>query len=171
MSTPLQDLDHSLARLTALVAQLAPEIADAPGIDGTWSIAGIVEHLAVTERGMNLRLRKSLSSPPADADALTATYGKDDIIAQRVAVRVSTIEAPEAVRPQDRYGKWPGPWTALQEARAQNVDLITKESERLATLIFPHPALGPLHGLQWMRFFAAHMLRHCDQIEAMLAKS
>lgn len=167
MTTLAQELESSMAQLSALVSPLTPEEAQRSS-DG-WSITEIIEHLAVTERGMNLRLRKALSSPPASSEELAETQGKEPILAARIAVRNAALESPEAVRPQGRYGEWPGPWTAAQEARAQSVQLLEEESERLSTVVFPHPIIGPLHGLQWLRFFCAHMLRHCGQIEAILA--
>lgn len=166
-----EHLKDSLRELNEQMAALAPGQWEATAPEGGWTIAGIVEHLATVERGVTVRLRKLAGGEPAGAEALLATVGKEERIAASMPLRERVVEAPEPVRPNGRYGEWPGAWEALQEARAKTIAWLREEQAWLEAVVMPHQALGPLTGRQWMRFLAAHTERHVGQIRQILAET
>ena len=128
---------------------------------GRWSIAEVVEHLALTENFLNESVLSRIAQAPAapldrDWAALDA-----NILAQ-VPDRTTRYKAPEMIAPTGR-------WTHRQSldkflaARASTIDALKSSAELRAHLV-KHPAFGDLDGYQWILAVAAHSERHTKQI-------
>jgi hypothetical protein len=128
-----------------------------------------LEHLATAERGSLVGLKRALARGPATAEERAATAGKTEAILERVPVVRQRVEAPEIVRPTGRYGAWPGSLEAFRQARESTIAFAGEAAaEQLEVLVQPHPALGPLTGVQWLYFAGAHGERHRKHIEELL---
>ncbi len=161
-------LTKSRDRLTGLCAKLDGQRAEQKPENGGWSISEILEHLAVTERVAGLAVKRALGQEAADAAAIEGTKGLDAVIRERVAQRLTKVDAPEVAQPKGRFGPWPGALESFLEMRDQTLELAKGDPAALGERIFPHPFLGPMTLKQWLEFIAAHTERHAEQIEELL---
>jgi hypothetical protein len=125
-----------------------------------WSVAEIVEHLAVIEdiiKGVFARL------PDGAAAAAGRDVAKTDAeMLAKLLDRSVKFEAPPQARPAARWT----PADALQHflaSRAENAELLRSTPGLRAHTVL-HPVFGPLDGYQWMLAVAAHSARHTQQI-------
>jgi uncharacterized damage-inducible protein DinB len=154
--------------IVALAGELSLEDAEKPAVDGGWSIAQILEHLAITERGTAINLQRALREDAADAETLSRCAGKSELIATRVAKPMVKVAAPEVVHPKGKYGAWPGPLTGFVEAREKLIQLEAAAGVEYDERVVPHPILGELTLRQWFEFATAHGERHREQMVAHL---
>jgi DinB family protein len=126
-----------------------------------WSIAEIIEHLAIAEERLNDGVFEQLKNSPAssqDRDPRSI----DEMILSKVPDRSAKFQAPDVVRPT---GRWTVK-TALEHfltARAKTITFLQTAPD-LRRHQMNHPALGPLDGYQWALAVAAHSERHTRQI-------
>lgn len=146
-----------------------PAAVSSEAVNGSWSVDGIVEHLAVVERGSLVMVKRSLTQAVAAESAIAETADKLKLIEKRVARRGSRIEAPPTVQPTGRFGIWPGSLNAFLEAGAKMIGMAEQVSEEYDLRVLEHPVLGKLTLRQWLWFIAAHSERHAAQIEDHLA--
>lgn len=153
-----QDMQDILAAIPAVHHDLPPA-------HGGWSMAQIVEHLALTEEGIGRLISKLIKQ----------VEGVDETSTEQIAPTVEhfqvwnptrRIEAPATVTPTGEVSLV----DALERqstARARMIDALVRGSGRaLGTVTAPHPLLGPLDGYQWGLFVAQHQRRHLLQIAA-----
>jgi uncharacterized damage-inducible protein DinB len=125
-----------------------------------WSIAEIVEHLAVIEDVIKGVFAKLPDGPPPAADR-EATKIDQELLAKTLD-RTTKYEAPPQARPAAR-------WTAegaLQhfiQSRTQTGELLRSTPDLRAHTV-THPVFGPMDGYQWVLAAAAHSARHTQQI-------
>ncbi len=134
-----------------------------------WSIAETVEHVVVAETGSGKLIRGKLVREAPAAAVLAATVGAEARVDGRLLVRDRVYPAPEFVMPA---GRWTTPEEMIavfEESRRATIDFIATTELDLTTFAAPHPALGPLNGLQWAYFLVRHCVRHIDQIDELKA--
>jgi len=131
-----------------------------------WSIAQVVEHLAAAEdmlRGMIVE--KVMISPAApDRDVKMI----DDLVLKTVPDRSHKVDAPEPLRPVNRFGT---PEEALKhfvESRGQTEDFLKRTPDLRAHAI-DSPMGQKLDGYEWVLLIAAHSERHTKQINEVKA--
>lgn len=128
-----------------------------------WSVAETAEHITLSEEtiaGIALQALKS----PAKAPAPDAAQ-KDAVILKSVPVRDQKVQAPEQLKPTN---KWPDKKAMLAEfdkRRKKNIDYLRTTQDELRAHSVPHPILGPLDGYQWLLLTSAHTERHVNQIK------
>ena len=125
-----------------------------------WSIAQIVEHLAITEEVVQTVFQKLPEAPAPSAERDPRQV--DTLILAKVPDRSSKVQAPPPLLPT---GRWT-PQVALEhflEYRQQTVSFLQSGSN-LREHVIDHPVLGPLDGYQWVLTVAAHTERHMKQI-------
>jgi uncharacterized damage-inducible protein DinB len=148
--------------------------------EGCWSVAEIIEHLAITEQNMvrliGMLLQKAESAAaenPAtgdDAPATAAThafkpFSLDSHIEQ---IRDKKLNAPEQVRPNGQVALAES-LTNLQRTRDAVESFRTRlEAADPEAATYPHPAFGALNVYQWLAFIGHHEARHLRQIEQLL---
>jgi hypothetical protein len=154
----LQRLDGVRERLIGAVAGLSQEQADFKPSSDTWSVAGIVEHLATVEDLVIIRLEKMASEP---------NHGmfkdSDVVLFDKVVDRTERFQSPERVHPT---GKSLGSsLERLAATREKIVGLIRSAPDgHFRQHSMEHPVFGPLDGHQWVVVVAGHCLRHTEQI-------
>lgn len=125
-----------------------------------WSIAEVVEHLALTEEVVENILGKIGQAP---AGALDRDPKKiDAMIMSQVPDRSRKAQAPPILSPTGR-------WTTAEslehfQAARKHITEILHSTPDLRKHVVDHPALGPLDGYQWVLTTAAHSARHTKQI-------
>lgn len=137
-----------------------------PGPD-RWSVAEVTEHIAAAEDFIRDSIReKVMTSPPvaeqADAKAV------DDLVLNAVPDRSHKAQAPEPLRPTNRYGSPQASLKHFRESRAVTLQFL-KKTKDLRQHAADSPMGKKLDGYEWVLFLAAHSERHTRQIEEVKA--
>jgi DinB family protein len=159
-------LDEQRQVLCAAIDGVAPSLRDRRPPNGGWSVANIVEHLAIVERRMAMRIAASIG------EARNAGLGHETSTASvvnaadvaRLVNREAKITTPEASQPTGNLAA-PQAWTALEESTAiVRGTLVDADGLAIGRLALPHPVLGPASLYQWFVFIGGHEARHAAQI-------
>src|SRR5215475_6828582 len=94
----LQHIDDALDALITAVAGMSDAQSHFKPAPEVWSVAGIVEHLAMVEDRIVSRIHELLASPP-EPDKPVATTEVDEILKHKILDRSSKAQAPEATQP------------------------------------------------------------------------
>jgi hypothetical protein len=132
-----------------------------------WSIAEVVEHLAVIEDIIKTVFARLPEGPAPASDRETPKFDADLVF--KTADRSHKFEAPPQARPIARWTP-AGALEHFQKAREETTELIRNTpGVRAHTVV--HPVFGPLDGYQWIMAVAAHSARHTEQILEVKAAS
>lgn len=161
----LTALDESRAELRAFVGSLSAEQLAAPAHGDGWSIAEVLEHLALTEDGMGRLFSKLVHDVEATGARETDTssvLGRND--AWCVIAGSTKLNAPDRVCPTG--GLSPEESMTRMEASREKLKEVMARSSGLAlgTASFPHPLFGAFDGYQWGLIVSQHEYRHIRQM-------
>jgi hypothetical protein len=163
VSEIFEHIDHTRARLLVAVETLNEEQQRHSPAAGRWSVAELVEHLALVEAGVVKLLDKLLVKAEESGAAPDAfvPVSIEEFVERSRGVK---IEAPERIRPVGL--SLTDSLALLRESRAA-LQALRPRIERTdgQALRFPHPAWGSLNLYQWLLFVGAHEDRHLAQIE------
>ena len=134
-----------------------------------WSVAEVSEHIAVAESTIFGMVRSKIMNSPADPAKRAAVAGKDEIILTRIPDRSHKVQAPEFLKPTNRWATEADVVKAFEESRQATMDYVRTTNDDLRDHFGPHPVLGPLDGYQWILLISAHSERHTKQIEEVKA--
>jgi len=128
-----------------------------------WSVAEVVEHLAAAEdllRGMTQeQVMKSPAVPVRDA---VETKKADEGVLMLVPDRSHKAQAPEPLKPTNRFGSPAAAQKHFVESRAATEEYL-KSTPGLRAHVGDSP-LGKLDGYEFVLFIAAHSERHTKQM-------
>ena len=128
-----------------------------------WSIAEVAEHIAISESTILQLIReKIMNAPPAPSDAPRTP---DDKVIAMVTDRSERAQAPEFLRPTNRWSSRDELVNAFTAARDTTVDYVKTTADDMRAHAAPHPVLKTLDGYQWLLLLSAHTARHTTQIE------
>jgi hypothetical protein len=126
-----------------------------------WSIAEIAEHVTLVSREIGLMVRGPLLQAPVDEDHPAG----EGLVRSRLLSRARKVRSPERFVPK-------GTWLTVEEVRREFLgsreallEWLRAADAPLRAHRLPHPMLGPLDGVEWLAFLAAHDLRHVAQID------
>ncbi len=165
--SPLQSIARDLRAdrevLRAAVDAVPPALRATRPAPDRWSVAEILEHVAMVETRTATMLDARLAeAPPRDTSAQTAPTPFD-----RLGMRDRTrpFPAPDFVQPTGAAGGADAAWAALEQTwRAIDALLAKADGLDLAAVTRQHPALGHIDGYQWLTSLGGHALRHAEQI-------
>jgi len=127
-----------------------------------WSIAEVTEHIAAAEdyiRGMIVEKVMVAPARPAGEDVAAI----DEMVMKMIPDRSHKAQAPDPLKPTNRFGSSEATLKHFAEARATTEDFLKKTPD-----LREHAADGPLgkelEGYEWILFIAAHSERHTKQI-------
>jgi len=132
-----------------------------------WSVAEVMEHIAASEDMLfGIVTGKIMKAPPrveaADVKAI------DAMILAKITDRTNKAQAPEPLRPTNRYGSPEAAQKHFLESRARTLDFLQKTPDLRAHAV--DSQLGAkLDAYQWILFIAAHSERHTKQINEVKA--
>jgi hypothetical protein len=133
-----------------------------------WSVAEVTEHIAAAEDMiMGMVTGQVMKAPPrADGADVKAI---DEFILQKVPDRSKKAQAPEALRPTNRFGSPQDSLKHFVESRAKTIQFL-KDTKDLRQHAADNPALGKkLDAYQWILFIGAHSERHTKQLNEVKA--
>ena len=126
-----------------------------------WSVADVLEHLSIVERGALMRVRALIQEAPlVDTPAALTPIDRDFI-----KNRTRRLVAPDRIQPTGTVSV-DAALAALEASRDELLAVLNEaEGRDLSKVTQTHPALGPLDGYQWIAIIGGHELRHSLQIE------
>lgn len=126
-----------------------------------WSVAETMEHIAAAEdllRGMIVE--QGMKAPAEPGRDLKKT---DDAVVAMIPDRSHKAQAPEPLKPTNRYGTPDGAVKHFLESRAQTEEFL-KNTPGLREHVSDSPLGMKLDAYEWVLFVAAHSERHLKQI-------
>ncbi|MEZ5426737.1 MAG: DinB family protein [Pyrinomonadaceae bacterium] len=137
-----------------------------------WTVAALVEHLAIVENSMIQISAKLLTKAQA---AGAGSDGKADITGEFLGKlqenRDRKFEAPEIVHPTGT--KTIAESLQMMDENRRKLDEMRPlfESVDCSDFKFPHPAFGPMNAHEWLALIGGHEARHTAQIVRLLEKT
>lgn len=130
----------------------------------SWSIAEVSEHIALSEDMLFELVTKKVMAVPGDPAKLEQTKGKDEKIAPALTDRSQKFQAPEMLRPTNRWKTAEELIAHFKQSRDRNIAYIQTTSDDLRGHSMAHPALKELDAYQWLLMLAGHSERHTIQL-------
>ena len=166
ISDVLSYLDTNRAALARTLAEVPPDLREQRPSPESWSVAEVIQHLALTEgrlteliAGCIDRARAAEIGPEGETSPVGASF---DI--SRVLDRTRRVVAGDSVLPREPLAT-DAAWERLEGCRTRLRELvISADGLALAKVTVPNRVLGPLDGYQWVLFVGAHEARHTAQI-------
>ena len=127
-----------------------------------WSVAECTEHIAAAEgllRG--LIIEKVMKAPPRPAGEDVAVI--DQMVLTAIPNRSHKVQAPDQLRPTNRFGSPEGSLKAFIESRNGTEDFL-KNTNDLRDHAIMSPIGKNLDAYEWVLYIAAHSERHTKQI-------
>lgn len=127
-----------------------------------WSVAEVMEHIAAAEDMLRNMVVNTVLQAPArpEGDDVKA---QDDQILAMIPDRSHKAQAPEPLKPTNRFGSPQNSLKHFLEARQKTEDLL-KEHEDLRGHATDGPFGKKQDAYQWLLFIGAHSERHTKQI-------
>jgi antitoxin component of RelBE/YafQ-DinJ toxin-antitoxin module len=128
-----------------------------------WSIAEVAEHIAISESTiLGMVTDQILKTPEVPADPGRPT---DEKVIQTITDRSSKAQAPEMLKPTNRWPTRASLTKDFEASRQRTIDYLKTTKDDLRGHARAHPALKTIDGYQWVLLLAAHSARHTAQIE------
>ena len=134
-----------------------------------WSVAEVSEHIAVSESMIFGMVQSKVMTSPATPEKRAEVAGKDETILKMVPDRSHKVQAPEFLKPANRWATQAELTKAFEDSRKATMDYVRTTNDDLRDHFGPHPVLGPLDAYQWILLISAHSERHTKQIEEVKA--
>ncbi len=134
-----------------------------------WSVSEVSEHITVAESSIFGLVQSKFMTSPADPAKRAEAAGKDEIILLKVPDRSHKVQAPEFLKPTNRWASEAELVKAFEDSRQVTMDYIRSTNDDLRDHFGPHPVLGMLDAYHWFLLISAHSDRHTKQIEEVKA--
>jgi len=132
-----------------------------------WSVAEVVEHIAAAEDMLfGLITERVMKAPPRpEGEDVKAI---DDLVLSRIPDRTNKAQAPEPLKPTNRYGSPDAAVKHFVESRNRTINFLQK-TEDLRAHAADSPLGKKLDAYQWILFISAHSERHTKQLNEVKA--
>ena len=158
-------LDRERADLDRAIATVSADLHTKRPSAEAYSVAEVVNHLAITDRRVTALLTKVAGDarangamPDGETAPIVSTIKVGHVLDRTAKIRNPRGDPPADCNVADGL-------VALDAARNDLKALLRQpDLPNLGAVTAPHPAFGPLTGYEWVAFMAAHTHRHADQI-------
>lgn len=136
-----------------------------------WSVAEVYEHLAASEDMLfgliTERVLKTPAAPEKKDDA--KQEANDALVLKAIPDRTNRVQAPEPLRPTNRFGSVADTRKQFAERRQRTINFVKNSSADLRAHFFDSPVIPGMDAYQWFLFISAHTMRHTEQIREVKA--
>lgn len=132
-----------------------------------WSVAEVAEHIASAEDFLVDMINNQVMKAPARTESVDLK-ALDELVLKQIPDRSNKVQAPEPLRPSNRFGSPKESLKHFQESRAKTIQFL-KDTKDLRGHAIDSPLGKKLDGYQWILFIAAHSERHTRQIDEVKA--
>ncbi len=164
-ATILRLLSESSAALESAVNGVCAADAARKPPEGGWSVAEIVEHVAVGEEQMFFALTerfRPIPEAPPDEE-------KEMRLRDATLNRKEKMISPEPTRPSGRFGSLAEALSHFRACRARTVHYVELGHDNLRNRSVKHPLAGIVTGYEYLLILANHPARHAAQIREVRA--
>ena len=131
-----------------------------PEESGRWSILECVEHLAVSERLLPIRLTAATRSAESHANP-----SREMRIMDRGLDRSLKAKSPTKGLPRARFATLDAAVSAFQEARSETIRFVESSGDDLRSWTPDHPLIpGPVNCHEVLLLIAIHPIRHANRL-------
>ncbi|MFZ1917309.1 MAG: DinB family protein [Terriglobales bacterium] len=134
-----------------------------------WSVAEVSEHIAVSESMIFGYVQKQIVTSAATPEKRAEVKVTDQQILTLVPDRSHKAQAPEFLKPTNRWATREELIRSFEDSRKATMDYVRTTNDDLRDHFGPHPLLGPMDAYQWILLISAHSERHTRQIEEVKA--
>jgi len=134
-----------------------------------WSVAEVSEHIAVSESSIFGYVQKQIVTSAATPEKRVEVKVTDQQILTMVPDRSHKVQAPEFLKPTNRWATREELVKAFEDSRRATMDYVRTTNDDLRDHFGPHPMLGTMDAYQWILLISAHSERHTKQIEEVKA--
>ena len=127
-----------------------------------WSVAEVTEHIAAAEDFLMDMVREKVMVAPARTEVADVA-ALDDLVMQQISDRSHKVQAPEPLKPANRFGSPRESLKHFNDSRAKTVAFV-KKTEGLRQHAVDSPMGKKLDAYQWVLLVSAHSERHTKQI-------
>jgi len=167
----LNYLDQTRRELRAAVDSVPSDSRNAKPAGDRWSVAQILDHLAIAHSLVAALVQKSIAEAQAKGigpETVTSSV-LGTVPTERILDRTRKVQAPETILPRSDVDVETA-WTDLDQAREKlRAAFLAGDGLALEQVIQPHPVLGPINMYQWVLFNGSHEARHTLQIRELAA--
>ncbi|HRH60365.1 MAG TPA: DinB family protein [Chitinophagaceae bacterium] len=128
-----------------------------------WSIAEVVEHIALAENGI-FQITQATLKAPADSLKRKEIKVTEADIKQRLTNRTTKVQSPEIIKPTGQFPSATAAYQAFTNRREATIQYISTTNDDLLNHFWQHPATGTIDLYQTILLIAAHSERHILQI-------
>ena len=132
-----------------------------------WSVAEVMEHIAAAEDFILGNITEKVMKAPARSQAEDVA-ALDDMVVAKIPDRSVKAQAPEPLKPTNRFGSPDGSLKHFLESRQTTEAFLTSHND-----LREHAADSPLgkklDAYEWVLFLTAHSERHTKQINEVKA--
>jgi len=158
----LKYLESTKQGVTDATKGLAPEQWNFKAGSDRWSIAQCVEHIAAAEDLLYGMITSQVMKAPARTKPEDLVV-LDEMVLTRIPDRSHKAQAPEPLKPTNRFGSPDAALKHFDESRDQTIAFLEKTPD-LRAHATDSPLGKQLDGYEWILFIAAHSDRHTKQI-------
>jgi len=133
-----------------------------------WSIAECAEHIAAAEDMLRGMITEQVLKAPAAPGRDTAKI--DSSVKTMIPDRSHKAQAPEPLKPTNRFGSPDASLKHFLESRTATEELLKKTPDLRAHAV-DSPLGVKLDAYEWILFIGAHSERHTKQIEEVKANA
>ena len=175
MHTRIEELfDYLTVRRAALreaVDAVPADLRNTPPAAGRWSVAEVLEHLALVEGRFRTlladRLAEAKAGGLASESQTSSILGTYDVTP--MLDRSSKHTAPDVVTPKG--ADWQAAWHSLEEVRQAFLDVfLSGDGLAIGDVVNHHPRIGTLNMYQWGVWLGGHEARHTEQVREIAAE-
>jgi hypothetical protein len=127
-----------------------------------WSIAEVMEHIAASEDFIRGNITDKVMKAPARTEA-EDVKSLDSMVKERLPDRSHKAQAPEPLKPTNRFGSPEGSLKHFLESRKETEEFLKSHND-----LRDHAADSPLgkklDAYEWVLFLTGHSERHTKQI-------
>lgn len=127
-----------------------------------WSVAQVLEHIASAEDFLMGMIQEQVMKGPA-RPAGEDVKAIDSFVLAAIPDRTNKLQAPEPLKPTNRYGSPADSLKHFKESRAKTVAFLNGTKD-LRDHAIDSPLGKKLDGYEWVLFIAAHSERHTKQM-------
>ena len=136
-----------------------------------WTMAHLIEHIAIVQDGM-MKISAKLLNEAKSADGKSSGEAviTDNFKQKAAAAQQVKLQAPERVAPTGKLTVTEA-LAKMEETRHSLEDLRPLfETVECSDVKFPHPFMGDLNAHEWLTLIGGHEARHQKQIASLLEK-
>lgn len=161
----MQDTRKDIEKTTA---KLTPEQWNWKQAPERWSVAECVEHIAASEDFLMDIVANQVMKSPARTEPVNLKE-QDDALLARITDRSQKAQAPEPLKPTNRFSTPQESLKHFAASREKNIQFAKKAADLRDHAMAFGGGNQKLDGYQWILFITAHSERHTKQLKEVMA--